>query len=280
MKKTIIPKNLQPTITVYDNIVYTTRIGDFGRGIVNKTLTLLLPQGTDFQFIKSPLFVWVEGGAWRNSTPNYRLAELSYFVRKGYAVASIDYSVDSDNMWPACLQDVKTAIRFLRHYKDKFSLNTEKIVIGGESAGAHLSAMTALSAREERFETGEYAEESDAVDGAILWYCPGDMSIPANDYINYNDLLIRGDISEHPELLADMNPVEYVKENVCPMLFFHGDSDMLVPIQSSLNLYEKLIEYGNTADFYTIQGANHADTAFTQNNIYEIMTDFMNSILK
>ena len=280
MEKVLYPQNLKPTIAFYENIVYTSHIADFFRDNINLKLNLLLPVAPDNTFVKSPVLVWLEGGAWRNSTPYYRTGELADFVKRGYAVASVDYSVDANNIWPACIKDVKTAIRYLRAHKDQFNLDTDNIVVAGESAGAHLAALVGLTPDKEEFKTEEYKEFSDKVNGAILWYCPGDMSAPVNDYFNYVDLLIRGDSSKNPNLVAELNPMTYADKKACPFLFFHGNKDMLVPIENSKLLYEKLIKAGTDADYYTVDGVGHADIAFTQDNIHELMDEFMKKVNK
>ena len=109
-------------------------------------------------------------------------------------------------------------------------------------------------------------EESDSVKAAICWYCPGDFPYVLGDPVPvcYEDLLTGEKTSENEALLKEINPMSHVREGVPPFLFFHGDADNVVYHQSSLNLYEKLLNAGVEADYYLLEGAGHAENAFTQ----------------
>lgn len=273
MEKTIKFDELKPTTALYTNIVYSTRRGDFFRDLINLHLNLIVPTGQFAQTIKSPLLIWLEGGAWRNTSPYFRIPELTYFAQNGFAVANVQYSVSADNMWPACIEDIKTAIRFLRKNADKYGIDTSKIYIAGESAGAHLAALVGLTG--DKFVAEEYKEYSSSVDGVICYYCPGDTDVKLNEYIDPYDLLARGNINDNPELKASINPMTYANQKACPFLFFHGLADTLVPIDCAKSLYNKLIENGTEADFYTVEGAGHADLAFSQPEIQQIILNFI-----
>ena len=73
--------------------------------------------------------------------------------------------------------------------------------------------------------------------------------------------------------------MSYVREGLVPVLFFHGGADTLVPIESAENLYEALIAKGNRSDFFIVEGAGHADIAFSQEYVYKEMLRFMDEVL-
>ncbi len=275
MKKTIKISPVKNTVIIYDNIIYKNRIGDFLRDNTTLKMSLVLPFDNTPVFQKKPLLIWLEGGAWRNSSPCARNGELAWFAYRDIAVANVEYSVDSNNAWPACLEDVKEAIRFLRHNADTYGIDKDRIIIAGESAGAHLASLTGLTIGDPDYPGKDFPEESDAVNGVISFYGTGDTDVEVNDYIRYYDLLIRGNISENEELKKRINPMSYADKKTVPFLFFHGGSDTLVPIAATEHLYEKLLANGNEADFYVVEGAGHADLMFSQEPIREMMLDFI-----
>src|SRR5437868_12917276 len=98
-------------------------------------LDIHLPQGK----ARLPLIIWVHGGAWRSGSRNDM--PLGKLVEGGYAVATVDYRLSTQARFPAQVHDIKAAIRFLRGHGGQWRLPTKKIVIAGDSAGAHLAAL-------------------------------------------------------------------------------------------------------------------------------------------
>ena len=267
----------RPSALVYDNIIYANRITRWGRDYHPLKINLIIPHYDHKENPPAPLLVWLEGGGWRNASPAVRLAELGFYAYHGIAVADVEYSVNSNNIWPVCLEDVKEAIRFLRANRGEFNIDPEKLIVAGDSAGAHLAALTALTGDEEKYKTEANRQESDKVNGVICLYCPGDFPAVLGDPVPvcYEDLLTGEITAENEALLKEINPMSHVTKNVPPFLFFHGDADNVVYYRSSLNLYEKLLSAGAEADYYLLEGANHAENAFTQENIQELMLAFI-----
>src|SRR5882724_7418095 len=93
-----------------------------------------LPRGKP----RPPLIVWVHGGAWRSGSKSDM--PLGKLVEDGYAVASVDYRLSPEAKFPAQIHDIKAAIRFLRGHSSQWHISSHKVVIAGDSAGAHLAA--------------------------------------------------------------------------------------------------------------------------------------------
>ena len=134
-----------------------------------------------------PLVVFVHGGGW--SLFNSQNHEIVYTgemplaaLGRGYAVAYIDYRLTNTRIMPEQLYDVKAAVRFLRANAREYALVPDQIVLSGDSAGAHLAALAALTADQEAFEDPERLnpETSCAVQAVISWFgimdFSGDMS--------------------------------------------------------------------------------------------------------
>lgn len=69
--------------------------------------------------------VWIHGGAWLGGDKRQNPAE--FLTRSGYAVASINYRLSSESIFPAQIQDCKAAIRFLRANSGQFGINPDRI---------------------------------------------------------------------------------------------------------------------------------------------------------
>ena len=270
-------KNLN--VFCFDNIVYSNRVSMWGRENIPLKMNLIIPFEEKRVFKKRPTIVWLEGGGWSNSTPYYRIPELSYFAYNGYNVANVSYSTSNNNIWPACIEDAKIAIRFLRANSDKYGIDENNIFVAGESAGAHLAAMVGLC---DKYKTSEYKEYSDSVNGVITFYCPGDfVDVNSGDSLNgCASRLVGEDIYKNTDLLKEISPTEYVKDNKPPFLMFHGDKDNVVDVDCSISLHNKLVNSGNICDLYILKDAEHAAFEFSQIDIQNIVLDFLKTYTK
>jgi acetyl esterase len=125
---------------------------------------VLMPQGTP-----TGVFLHIHGGGWTLGRPWHQDHRLKNLIRKtGCVTVSVEYRLAPENPWPACVEDCAAAARWLLdEVQDRFG--TDKIVIGGESAGAHLAATTLLTM------AGEGALDRFA--GALMTYGAYDLTM-------------------------------------------------------------------------------------------------------
>lgn len=219
-----------------------------------------------------PLIVFFCGGAFQKMDRNVWMPELVRFAKSGYVVASVDYSVLPYTRFPEALKEIKTALRFLRANAKRFSIDTERVAVMGESAGGTLSALMGVTSGTREFDTEEYAEFSSAVQAVVAYYpATNTHVIPEEHYTKFN---IRVDHSSYPDICT------MIPENCPPMYLLHGLSDEVLPYSQSVNLYEALQEQGIPCDLTLVEGANHADTKFYQTEIKTKVLQFLDKHLK
>ncbi len=211
---------------------------------------------------KHPLLVWLCGGGFTSIDEKAWIPELTYFAKKGYVVASVEYSVDQGTVFPEPEKEVKAAIRYLRAHADEYYIDANKVVIGGESAGAYIAAFVGLTGDMPEYEEGDYKEFSSAVKGIITWYTP--VKFPK---ITLNVMNNRPDLRQ------------FIGDNTPPILMMHGLSDSIVSHKQSSLLYDAYVKAGKEADLYLIKDADHGAHQFVQEDIKKIMIDFMNAKL-
>jgi acetyl esterase/lipase len=214
-----------------------------------------------------PLLIFLCGGGFQKMDRSVFLPELVYFAKKGYAVASVDYSTMPTTDYPERLIEVKTAIRFLRSHASEFCIDSDKIAIMGESAGAYLAGLAGLTGDDKQYKTGEYENVSDAVQAVVTWYAPVSFGNMDN-----SGLRIRTD--QFPDLCGK------VKEDTPPFLMMHGLEDGQVPYDQSERLYDTLQNHGVESDLYLLEGANHGDGLFIQEPVKHIISSFLDRYLK
>ena len=130
-----------------------------------------------------PCIVYYFGGGWlwgeykQTTQKAVYIRDLVRLTAQGYTVVCPDYRLVSQAPFPACIHDSKAAIRFLKANNAKFNIDPERIGVLGNSAGAHLAAMVAMSADRPELEgdVGGNLEYSSSVKAACLFYCPADL---------------------------------------------------------------------------------------------------------
>ena len=142
------------------------------RGRQELLLDLYLPKDAGRPL---PVIVFLHGGGWRGGTrttgPDFR----RFFAQDGFAMASIEYRLTPSVTFPSNVEDVKTAVRWLRANAATHGLNADRICLWGTSAGGHLAAVAALAPRG-TFEGADNLDQSSAVRCVLDAYGPVDFA--------------------------------------------------------------------------------------------------------
>ena len=294
MKKTIQPKLERTDIVLMDDIVYSQPLAYFGRKPRPLKMMLLRPiewwGATELPPL--PTILWVVGGAWQQTFASWRMAEFSYLAYAGFQIAAIDYRTINEVTFPAQVQDVKAAVRFLRANAKRYGVDPEKIGIMGDSAGGYLAAMIAATGDDAAFETDEWAGFSSAVRAAVDWYGPIDLWRMRQDELEKNPNSSEEDAllfrlfagcpitEENKVFLETMSPERYLSEKTPPHLILHGTADEMVHVRESERYYDALIQAGIPADLVLLEGAGHCDQAFSQAEVQNIILEFFRKHLQ
>lgn len=194
----------------------------------NVTLTAyILPTGGEFSHIeKRPVVLILPGGAYAYCSEQEADPVAFPYMKAGYHVCILQYSVMGDASWPNPLKDYETAAKYLKSKEDEWHLYPDKIVVVGFSAGGHLAACAASMA------------ENRPV-AAILGY-----AAVAGETIS---------------LLLPSAPdaAEVVNENTCPCFIFAGRNDTTVPVMNSVKMMEALIKHDISFESHIYASATH-----------------------
>jgi acetyl esterase/lipase len=248
-------------------------------GEISLKLNLHLPN-TEMQRV---LIVWVHGGAWRAGSKESM--PLGALVAAGYPVASVDYRLSPQAKFPAQIHDIKAALRFLRGHGRAWNLPTAKIVIAGDSAGAHLASLVGVSNGHPELEgtVGNDRAESSAVQGIISFFGGSNLTTILKQSTPHGiamrvpalDLLLGGQPDAVPALARLASPVFHVDANDPPLLLLHGDQDPQMPVNQSLELLGAYRRENLSVQFEIVHGAGHGGAAFYQAARLEIVRAFL-----
>jgi acetyl esterase/lipase len=236
-------------------------------------MDILAPDSGD----PKPLVVYVSGGGFMVSLKDASQDLRTYVAESGFVVASIDYRAMvafPGTTYVDTIQDVKTAVRFLRANAEKYGINPAKVGVWGESAGGYLAAMAGTTSG--KFDGGDFSEQSSDVQAVVDYFGGSDLSRIAADFDDQMKAFYEGPgsfvsayLNGKPgagtapaEIVADANPIEYIGANTPPFLLFHGSADRLISPSQTGILHQALLDAGITSERYVIDGAGHGDLAF------------------
>lgn len=295
MKKELEITVKEEVYTLGTDLVYMQKPYWCGAGFYPLKMSLIRPRSFfsyDRQREPMPVIVWLCGGGWTEVDHNVWIPELTYFAKKGYLVASVSYSLSPTWTFPEPVMEVKQAIRYLRAHAEELNLDPNRIAVMGESAGAHIAALVGATNGRKEFERGEYLEESSEVQSVVLYYPPIDMADfegrgELDSYDERPQFLLRGELEpqslfqgrihvrKDTEASAQIDPRTYLTPNTPPHLLLHGTADTQVSCYHSEVMYQALQEAGADADLILIRGAEHADHAFVQQEIKDLVLEFL-----
>jgi acetyl esterase/lipase len=241
---------------------------------------LFLPQDTPGA---PPVIVWVHAGGWRFGSRHLAPDLSRFFAERGFAMVSIDYRLTRHATFPAQLEDLKTAIRWLRGSAGWLGIDAHRMGLWGSSAGAHLSALAAVTADGALEPPDElYVGVRADVQAVVAGYPPVDFlqldakrpppgtvsadpetlllprpDMRSADPDSFESLLLGAPIETCPERVREANPLTYVAPGAPPFLIMHGLADTTIPPQQSVLLYEGLVGHANDVTLCMIEGLGH-----------------------
>ena len=217
-----------------------------------------------------PVAILIHGGGWgagdkSGSDKAGNSADITpWFVpltEAHFTWFSINYRLAPNHRWPACFDDVQTAIRWVKAHATEFKGDPQRIALFGHSAGGHLAFLAAVRATHET-----------RVQAAVGY-------APVTDF--EQELPIRKGISTSlqklhglpPEItttalaiLRETSPINHLENRapVPPFLILHGDADKTVPLQQSLNFQARAHSLQMRCELIVIPGAPHALATWEQ----------------
>jgi acetyl esterase/lipase len=243
----------QPDQIVYRNITYTDADGR------PEQLDVYVPKGPP-PTGGWPVILAIHGGGWRKQDKgDYGPRIASAFVPNGYVVVAPNYPLSSPGnaTWPINLEDLQSAVRWIRQSAGTFNIDPGRIVAMGESAGANLANLLG-TASGAAGTTGPAA--SSAVEAVVSFSSPTDLPAlyAASPLAGYAAAqMLGGPPSAVPGNYIAASPVDQVRPGDPPTFLVHGGNDPLVPVSQSYELAAVLTKMGVPNQLVVIPGAGH-----------------------
>lgn len=231
----------------------------------------------------APCIVMIHGGGWRGGHRKVHVAQIFEFAKRGYVAVTIQYRLVPTARFPAQIEDVKCAVRYLRANAQKHNIDPERIGAVGFSAGGHLSMMLGTMDKADGLEgTGGHADQSSKVQAVVSFFGPADLA--ADDYPALVVGLINDFVGSTPEedaaVRKQASPITYVDKDDAPMLLYQGTKDRLVPHTQAYVMADAMTKAGQPGRVELLLGADHGWGGTEILRTAEGSIDFFNLHLK
>lgn len=234
--------------------------------INNKSLKILMKKPRDWSVDdKRTAVIWIHGGGWQRGEAEMFLPHMEYFSKRGAVAFSIEYTLAEQNGCTVedCLQDCIDGVTYLKDKALSFGIDTEKFVVGGDSAGGHLANCIGTP--------GIYSfgkREKTTVNCVIN--CNGiiDMTMKWKSALYYNDdshSISTEDWRNQYDRCRGLSPIFNITKNNSPMLILHGLEDRVVEPEEAMRYFYALKSQGVEVEIDLIPGVEHAFILFNYN---------------
>lgn len=205
--------------------------------------------------------VVIHGGAWVSGDRS-QMAVLSQAIAdQGLVAANVSYRLGPTNKWPAMIEDVQAAVRFLRTNASKYGIDPARIGAAGASAGGHLSLLlgTTEGWPDSTGKDAAKTEVSSKVSAVLNLFGPFDCTQDFTAAIGM--LLAQALIGKKYEDCAEdirlFSPSSYVTKDDAPVFTIQGKADPTVPFKQAERLDAALKAVGVSHTLRMIDGMKH-----------------------
>jgi acetyl esterase/lipase len=247
-----------------------------------------------------PVVVMIHGGGWvMGDKQEYKTSnKTEALLTRDYAVVAINYRLSGVAKFPAQIQDVKAAVRFIKAKAATYNLNPNKIGAWGTSAGGHLTALLATSSGVRSLEDYTIGDttKSSKIQAGIDWFGPTDFlkmdeqaiaqgcgatSANHNQANSPESQLMGFPIQTKPSITQTANPITYVSTDDSPLYIVHGTEDCTVPKEQGTILFDAILSKMIIPVQLGIFGSSgHGTGTFEKIETVNKMIDFLDKYLK
>jgi acetyl esterase/lipase len=198
--------------------------------------------------------ILIHGGGWSSFDKSTMRGMGNFLARSGFVAFSVDYRLfkGTENRWPAQLDDVQRAVRWVRANAGKYGVNPERVGAFGHSAGAQLAALLGMEDTRDNSDPA-LAKYSSRVQAVVDVSGPTDFTVDRDaDGDAFLASFLGAEFSKQPELWRDASPVFHVAKGDAAFLIVHGTKDDSVPVSQAQELFEKLKAAGVRVNFVKV----------------------------
>jgi len=225
-----------------------------------------------------PAVICLHGGGWVGGSRREMKQTIEVLARRGFVAVAPDYRTAPGHPWPACLDDVRAALRWIRDHASEHRLAANRIGVVGRNAGGHLACLLGATSN------GKSNSTMECVQAVVSFAGPTDLTaaeVQSEEVLRRNLVpLLGGPPAEKSELYRQASPLLYTLNTPPPFLLIHGKEDSVVPARQSLAMAEKIRSAGGTAQVMLLEGEGHVWAGPNLTRAIDTMLTFLDRTLK
>lgn len=232
---------------VYSDIAY--------EAVGGKTLLLDVYEPAGMNAGPRPAVILIHGGGWTGFDRSTMRTLAEFLALAGFVAVPVDYRLfhDSSTRWPAQLDDVQRAVRWVRANSAKYNVDPNHVGAYGHSAGAQLALLLGMVDTRDNSDAA-LAKYSSKVEAVVDAAGPTDFtSVQGGDGAEFFTAFFGASLAEKPEIWRDASPLFHAAKSDAPILILHGTQDESVPIAQAQALYKALKDAGATVKFVPLE---------------------------
>jgi acetyl esterase/lipase len=262
--------NDKPQVTVREGVV-------FGRGGGSELLCdVFTPPARS---APAPGLLLVHGGGWRAGDRTQMRAYGIQLALRGFVCVSSSYRLVPQARWPAPIEDVNAAIRYLRGNAAELGVDREKIAAVGASAGAHLVLLAAGTPDVAEFQgVGGTPGIDTRLQAVVGIFAPTVIAARGQTPSGSVPGRVLLDDTDDEATARKASPIAHVTASFPPTLLLHGTADKVVPPSASMRMYEALAGAGVPVDLHMVAEQPHGYVV--QRDYHRLSCDQINVFLR
>lgn len=226
-----------------------------------------------------PTLMYFHGGGWIRGAKDVTTLQILPYIEQGWSVVTVQYRLRPTSPAPAAVEDCLCALRWVIRNAEKYNFDVNKIVLSGDSAGGHLALTTGMLPESVGLDRQCPGKEELKVAAIVNWYGITDVAdlLEGQNERSYAVEWV-GSRTDRLQLAQRVSPINYVREDLPPIITIHGDADTIVPYSHGVQLHQALEQVEVPNELVTISGGGHGN--FTENEmiyIYDKIHTFLSN---
>lgn len=228
-----------------------------------------------------PTFIYFHGGGWVAGSKEANILRLLPYLQQGWAAVNVQYRLGDVSLAPAAVEDSLCALRWVGRNAEQYGFDIDRLVVSGNSAGGHLALTTGMLPADSDLGRQCLGADTPPVAAIVNWYGITDVG-DLLDGVNQKAYAVRwmASMPDRLEIAERISPLNYVRNDLPPIISIHGNADPTVPYAHAVQLHAALDQAEINNQLVTVPNGRHGGfPASEMLRIYDAVFKFLDQNL-